>query len=131
MQQWYVSECLLAYFFSIEGRGVGISRIVRMRMKSYAGNSSPGFFSILNIKEKDGFATNSLMARSTKGDCFPKFVRTNLRTTLVSLSSDRFTASCPSSSGGLPPSVMLFVLNRRILHVGYKSLVYLYDVLSQ
>src|SRR2546430_9226917 len=98
-------------FFQYRRPGVGISRIVRMRMKSYTGNSSPGFFLILYINEYDGFVTNYLIARSTKGDCFPKFVRTNLRTSLVSLSSDRFTASCPSSSEGLPPSTKSLVLN--------------------
>ena len=107
MRQWYFSECLLACFSKIEVHWVGISGIMRklMRMKSHTGNNSLEFFSVMNINENEGFAANSLIARSTKGDCFPKFVRTKLRIRLVSLSNDRLVAVCPSSSGGLPPNV--------------------------
>src|SRR5881296_765992 len=112
MQQWYVSECLLAYFFSIEGPGIGISRImrIRMRMKSYIEEYRPDSFSFKNINEKDFFAASSLIARSTKVDCFPQFVLTKLRIHFDSRSKDRFVASCPSSSGGLPPSVKSLAL---------------------
>src|SRR2546426_4217782 len=92
--------------------GAGISRIMRMRMILYEDELFGGRFSLTKIKEKDGVAASSLIARSTNSDSLRKFDLTSLRTCLVSLSKDRFLGSCPSSFCGLPPSAIFFLLKK-------------------